>query len=170
MGMAKERIRPGRRFHLVMYDRLYAVANWPLWLILAGLAVLWWRAPFVAFLAPLDDWLLYSGGFVLLLWAGLYIMRGAYVQCQPDSLRIRTPLLRLAISYGRINTVRPVVFKDMHPPARQHWTQQHCLGPGRGCRVAGEERIHEQVGAIDGERLRAVAVPGEGDVRHGRAS
>lgn len=133
-----ERIRPGRRFRLLIYDRLYAIARWPLWLILLGLAVLWWRAPFVAFLAPLDEWLLYSAGFCLLLWAGLFIMRGrAFVQCRPDSLRIQTPLLRLAISYGRINTVRPVVVKDMHPPSRLRRSQRRFLEPLFGLTAVG---------------------------------
>jgi hypothetical protein len=122
--------KPGARFRLLQYERLYQVARSPLWLIVIGLAVLWWRAPFVSFLAPFESIILYAAGLCLLCWAALALMRRfAYVQCFPEALRIQTPLLRLAISYQRIHTVRPVVFKDMHPPSRQRWSQRHFLEP-----------------------------------------
>jgi hypothetical protein len=128
--MSTPRTKPGKRFRLLFYERIYAIVRWPLWLIVLGLAVIWWRAPFVGFLAPLDDWLLYAAGLCLLLWAALNILqRIAYVQCFPAYFRIQTPLLRLAISYQRIRTVRPVVFKEMHPPSKQPWSQRHFLEP-----------------------------------------
>jgi hypothetical protein len=68
----------------------------------------------------------------------MYVMRGlSYVQCRPTHIRIQTPLLRLAISYQRVHTVRPVVFKDMHPPSQQHWSQRHYLEPFFGRTAVG---------------------------------
>lgn len=128
--MAKATNRPGRRFQLLLYERLYRLVRWPLWLIALGMAVLWWRAPFVSFLTPIEDLLLYAAGLCVGAWAVLYVMRGlSYVQCRPNHLRIQTPLLRLAISYQRIHTVRPVVFKEMHPASQQRWSQRHFLEP-----------------------------------------
>ena len=122
--------RAGRRFRLLIYERLYSILRWPLWLIELGLAVLWWRAPFVPLLAPLDGWMLFLAALCLLAWAVMYIMRFlAYVQCRPDFLLLQTPLLRLAISYSRIRSVRPIIFREMYPPAKQRWSQKHFLEP-----------------------------------------
>ncbi len=128
--MSPKRAKPGRRFRLLLYYRLYTLVRGPLILIALGMAVLWWRAPFVALLAPREDWLLFVGGLCLALLGLMRIARGlAYVQCFPTHLRIQTPLLRLAVSYERVYSVRPVTFRDMYPPSRQRWSQRHFLEP-----------------------------------------
>jgi len=122
--------RPGRRFRLLLYKRLYDSLVWPLALIMILLAVLWWFAPFIPWLAPFEDLVLYSEGLCALLLLGLALAHPlSFVQCRPDHLRIQTPIFRLAISYGRLHTVRPVKFSEQYPAEHQHWSQRRFLEP-----------------------------------------
>lgn len=63
-------------------------------------------------------WLACVLGFMLFgyAWVGV---RAAYVQCLPTHLRINTPLYRLALSYSRIYTIRPVVAGKLLTSERQ---------------------------------------------------
>ncbi len=126
----RERSRPGRRFRLLLYSRLYDTIWWPLVLLLIALGALWWYAPFIIFLAPFDDLVLFAAGLCALLLLGSALARPlSFVQCRPNHLRIQTPIFRLAISYDRIVTVRPTKFSDQYPPTTQRWSQRRFLDP-----------------------------------------
>jgi hypothetical protein len=113
-----------------LYYRLYDLLYWPTLLLLLALAVLWWYAPFIMFLAPYDFVVLFVGGLCLALFAVTYGGRFvSYVQCRPDHLRIQTPIFRLAVSYQRIHTVRPVKFGQQYPADKQRWSQRRFLEP-----------------------------------------
>ena len=128
--MRRARSKPGRRFRLLLYERLYEQFRWPLIFLVVGLGVLWWYAPFIMFVAPRENMVVFVGGLCLLLLIATYFARFmSYVQCRPLHLRIQTPILRLAVSYERIQTVRPITFRDMYPADRQHWSQKRFLGP-----------------------------------------
>jgi hypothetical protein len=104
--------------------------RWPLILLVLALAVWWWYAPFVPLVAPFEQLILYAAGLCALLMLALTAARPlSYVQCQPDHLRIQTPIFRLAVSYQRIHTVRPVSFSDQYPAAKQRWSQRRFLDP-----------------------------------------
>ena len=89
---------------------------------------LWWFAALVPWLASdvaqaaLLITALIGGVLFLYAWVG---PRLSYVQCQPTHLRVSTPLFRLAISYSRIRTTRPVNFL----PAPQRWSQRRFVEP-----------------------------------------
>jgi hypothetical protein len=90
------------------------------------------------FLAPGSAWLAYAAGLCLLLFMATYVARFlSYVQCRPDHLRLQTPILRLAISYGRIQTVRPVKFGEQYPSEKQPWSQRRFLEPLSGLTAVG---------------------------------
>jgi hypothetical protein len=61
----------------------------------------------------------------------LYALLGprlSYVQCRPNHLLVSTPLFRLAISYNRIRTTRPMPFA----PERVRWSDQRLVAPFLG--------------------------------------
>jgi hypothetical protein len=64
----------------------------------------------------------------LLFGYSLVGSRLSYVQCRPTHLRVSTPLFRLAISYSRIYTVRPVPFEPKNVP----WGQESLVRPFLG--------------------------------------
>ena len=118
-----------RRHPLLIYARLFAVWRTPALLIAVMCMLLAWLAP--GGLA--DDRLrillaLGAGAGWLLFGYTIIAPRQTYVQCQPTHLRVSLPLFRLAISYSRINTTRPVAFN----PANVSWTQETAIRSLRG--------------------------------------
>jgi hypothetical protein len=65
------------------------------------------RRPFV--------WALVIVGAVLYVLA-IFISRVSIVQARPDHLRVRAGIVPLAISYSRINSLRPVQVAGQYPP------------------------------------------------------
>ena len=122
---------PGKRHTLLLYSRLYGMLRWPSLLIAVSGAVLWWYAPRVPMLAgdlaQASLFILASVCGVLAIYAWLG-PRLAYVQCHPKYLRVSTPLFRVAISYSRIRTTRPVKFA----PGQLPFTQGRMVDPFRG--------------------------------------
>jgi hypothetical protein len=51
----------------------------------------------------------------------------AYVQCQPDALRLQLPFYSRTIPYHQIKGVRPSELFRMFPPAKQRGSQRHFL-------------------------------------------
>jgi hypothetical protein len=100
-----------RRHPLLVYQRLYAAWRSPALLIALLCGLLWWLAP-----PPLDGLLFQvllpaAGVVALLLYVyALAAPRLTYVECRPTHLLLSTPLYRLAVSYARIRTTRPVLF------------------------------------------------------------
>jgi len=115
-----------RHHTLLIYSRLFSQRRVPALLItimFLGLALL---AP-----GPLSDDLVRAAlatgaatGLLLFIYS-LIGPRLSYVQCRPTHLRVSTPLFRLAISYSRIYTARPVPFE----PAHVSWGQESLVRP-----------------------------------------
>lgn len=120
--------KPGKRHRLLLYARLFAMLRWPALLITVLCAGLWWFAPRLPMLA--SD-LAQAGLAIIALSCGvlfLYALVGpalSYVQCRPNHLRVSTPLFRLAISYSRIITTRPIQFL----PGKLPFSQQRLVEP-----------------------------------------
>ena len=119
----------GRQHPLLIYRRLYALWR-PLALVITLLwLLLWWFAP-----APFDSELSQlavltaAGLFGLFFLYTLAAPRLTFVQCRPTHLLLSTPLFRLAVSYSRIRTTRPVLFD----PPRSRGGQELLVGPLRG--------------------------------------
>jgi len=107
--------KAGRRHTLLIYARQFG--QWRLPALLIGLALLGlaWLAPGpLAALLPRAALLVGAAAALLLNGYSLLGPRLAYVQCRPTHLRVSTPLFRLAISYDRIHTARPVPFEPAH--------------------------------------------------------
>jgi len=120
--------KPGKRHPLLLYARLFAMLRWPAFLITVLCAGLWW----FAFDIPLLSTNLAQAGLAIIALACgalfLYALVGpmlSYVQCMSNHLRISTPLFRLAISYSRINTTRPIQFL----PGKLSFSQQRLVEP-----------------------------------------
>ena len=119
----------GKRHPLLIYTRLYRAWRNPALLIAVGTAVLWWLAP-----PPLDQLLPQSALLAATVVSALlyiYTVAGerlTYVRCTPGYLRVSTPLYRLAISYDRIHTSRPVRFSPADIPWTHRWLVEPFLG------------------------------------------
>jgi hypothetical protein len=114
--------KSGRRHPLLVYQRLFSAWRVPALLICLGSGALWWLAP-----APLNTIgvrlaLLAACGVAGVLF--IYTLLGprlSYVQCRPNHLLVSTPLYKLAVSYRRIQTTRPVPFKPADVRASRRW-------------------------------------------------
>lgn len=119
----KNRTRRGKRFPLLVYGRLYQMWFWPSLLLLIFSVVAVVRRPW--FLSELYVWFLpiavVSAGLSLYCWLARH---SAYVQAHPMALRIKTPLFRLVVSYGRILLVRTTPFRVQYPPESLPWTRR----------------------------------------------
>jgi hypothetical protein len=128
--MAKRR-RSGRRFRLLIYERMWQRWAWPCVLIVPASMGLWWFAPGVPILyAPLRPLALVPALVSLVILAYAFLARRlAWVQCRPNHLRIQTPLYPLVVSYGRIKTVRPQTFAQVFDPAAEKQARRRWLRP-----------------------------------------
>ena len=126
--MAKQQLQSGRRYPLVLYERLFETLRGQT-LLLAVLAYgLWLIAVDIPFLAP-RDWLLWIiiaiAGFLFLF--SYYGPALSFVQCRPNYLLVSTPLYRMALSYGRIRSVRPINFTESYNIEQQKWSDRRFL-------------------------------------------
>ena len=115
-----------RRHRLLIYERVFAARRMPALLITVLLGVLAWFAPGALAEAYLRLVLVMGTAVALLLY--LYTVVGpslSYVQCRPTHLLVSTPFFRLAISYNRIYTTRPVPFD----PLKVSWSQESVVQP-----------------------------------------
>ena len=125
----------GKRRPLLLYARLFAMLRPPAFFIALFSGVLWWFAP--SRVPRLASELAQTALLLVTILCGLlflYTLVGpalSYVQCFPTHLRVSTPLFRLAISYSRIRTVRPVQFA----PRNIRWSQRRFLEPFLGMTV-----------------------------------
>lgn len=130
--------RPGKRFPLLFYRRMFGLYRWPAFLLMAASFVLWWYARVIPFIgAEREDLVMAIVILSGLLFIASLIATNAYVQCRPEHLRIQTPLLRLVISYGRIRDVRPVNFSQLFPPEKQKRGDRLFLQPFQGQTAVG---------------------------------
>ena len=80
-----------------------------------------------------DAWLFVAAAVALALSIFAFFARFvAYVQAQPDSLKIVTPFLRFHISYQRMRSVRPTLTQQVFPPEKSSWSQRSFLEPFYG--------------------------------------
>lgn len=122
------RMSTGKRHPLLLYTRLFAMLRVPALLIAGLCGGLWWFALRIPLLSSdlAQGALLIAAGLCGLLF--LYTLVGpllSYVRCYPKYLLVSTPLYRLAISYSRIRTTRPVLFN----PTGIRWSQERFLQP-----------------------------------------
>jgi hypothetical protein len=118
--------KSNRHHTLLIYAQLFRQRRLPALLITLMFSALAWLAP-----GPLADELVRAAlatgaaaGLLLFIYS-LIGPRLSYVQCRPTHLRVSTPLFRLAISYSRIHTARPVPFE----PAHVSWSQESLVHP-----------------------------------------
>ncbi|MCB9134923.1 MAG: hypothetical protein H6636_05830 [Anaerolineales bacterium] len=129
----KKRSKPGKRYPFLMYrrtmDRLWGIT------LILGLAILalWWfgsgftllyRSGWVDTLI-LIAWLV-SLGISALAFFGRYL---SYVQPNADHLLIRTPFIKLRVSYKRIIEVRSSDFHKIFDPETFSWAEVNYLDP-----------------------------------------
>lgn len=128
--MAKRR-RSGKRFRLLIYERMGQRWAWPCILIIPVSTALWRFAPSVPILyAPLRPLTLAPALVSLVILAYIYLARRlAWVQCRPNHLHIQTPLYPLAVSYSRIRAVRPQTFAQVFDPAEEKAARRRWLRP-----------------------------------------
>ena len=115
-----------RHHTLLIYARLFGQWRMPALLIAIVFLVLAWLAP--GALADERVRVAMAVGAVtglLLFGYSLVGPRLSYVQCRPTHLMVSTPLFRLAISYSRIRTARPIPFE----PAQVSWSQASLVQP-----------------------------------------
>ena len=130
----------GRRHSLVLYTYMldrwwrYTLAIGLVMLALAaGLTILPVRLVHYQFLR-ISDWILWvvagAGGYAIMLTFFLISIRKmAYVQPFATHLLLKTPFLRLDISYRRILKVSSVEMQHLFPPGRYKGWRQRLLRP-----------------------------------------
>ena len=128
--MAK-RQRSGKRFRLLVYQRMWQRWAWPCVLTIPASVALWWFAPQVPILYESPRALACVPAFVaLVILAYTFLARRlAWVQCRPNHLRIQTPFYPIVVSYGRIKGVRPQTFAQVFDPAAEKRARQRWLRP-----------------------------------------
>lgn len=123
-----------RRHPLLLYARLFALWRAPALLTaaLSAVMVVWVPGPLDA--VEVRAGLLGLSAVSLLIFGYALIgPRLAYVQCRANHVLLSTPLFRLAISYNRIRTTRPIPFE----PERVRWSDQRLVGPFLGRTMLG---------------------------------
>ena len=126
--MAKQKLQSGRRYPLVLYERLFETLRGRALLLAVLTYGLWLVAVDIPFLAP-RDWLL----LIIIAIAGFLFLFSyfgpalSFVQCRPDYLLVSTPLYRMTLSYGRIRNVRPTNFTESYNIEQQKWSDRRFL-------------------------------------------
>lgn len=129
--MAKKRRRSGKRFRLMIYERMWKRWAFPCILIIPASVALWWFTPL---LSITEGWYralaLVPALIALVLLVFTFLSRRtAWVQCRANHLRIQTPLYPLAVSYGRIKEVIPQSFSQVFNPAEEKAARRNWLRP-----------------------------------------
>jgi hypothetical protein len=121
----------GKRFPLLVYERMWQ--RWALPSILVAIAsvVLWFLAPRAQFLPSILRPLILAPALAsFAIFAYSFIARRmAWVQCRANHLRIQTPIYPLTISYARIKLVRPSEFSHIFNPAKEKPGRRNWLMP-----------------------------------------
>jgi hypothetical protein len=126
--MARKR---GRRFRLLIYERMWQRWAPPCFLTVPASVALWWFAPRISIIyAPFRILALVPALVSLVVLVYAYLARRlAWVQCRPNHLRIQTPLYPLVISYSRIKSVRPNAFHQVFSPSAEKAARRRWLRP-----------------------------------------
>ena len=130
MTRTKKR-RRGTRLRLLIYERMWQRWAWPCILIVPASVALWWFAPSISIIhTPFHTLALVPALVSLVILVYAYLARRlAWVQCEPNHLRIQTPLYPLVVSYGRIKSVRPNTFAQIFSPSGEKAARRRWLHP-----------------------------------------
>lgn len=126
--------RHGDRFRLRVYQRVGQRWAVPCVLIALASLALWGFAPRIAMVHLPHRCLALAPGAValIILFYAALASRWAWVQCRADHLCIRSPFCPLALSYSRIQSVRPTRFSDVFDLAGETGARLHWLEPFLG--------------------------------------
>jgi hypothetical protein len=129
--MAKKRRPSGKRFRLLIYERMWKRWAFPCLLIIPASFALWWFVPLLSITHALYRALaLVPALIALILMVFTFLSRRtAWVQCRPNHLRIQTPFYPLVVSYGRIKEVLPQPFSQIFNPAEEKAARRSWLQP-----------------------------------------
>ena len=135
------RQKKGNRYRLLVYYRTWNRLWKEMFAIGFLLLILWHFSYDSSFLhlTPLTTNLVLGSAVVCLFFSlvSFIARRLNYVQPFPTHLLLVTPLLRLNISYKRINSVRPIdVAKTFHP-SKLSWSQRNTIEPFYGMTGVG---------------------------------
>lgn len=114
-----------RRFRLIVFQQTFRMWFWPSLLLLIlslGLAI---TQPALLDSEVWNLFYLVAGVAALIVLYSAMIRYIPYVQAHPKALRIRSPLFRLSVSYGRMNLVRTAPVKALFPPSSLSVGQKH---------------------------------------------
>jgi hypothetical protein len=127
----------GKRFRLLIYERMWQKWALPSLLVTLASVALWFFAPGIQFLyPPLRMLILILALASLAIFAYAFIARRmAWVQCRPNHLHIQTPIYPLAISYARIKAVRPSELAHVFDPLKEKPGRRNWLRPYWGMTV-----------------------------------
>ena len=128
--------RAGSRHPLLFYrrtmDRIWK-ATLALGILLIAVSVFSLVRPTQVLGMTSDTWLFVAAAVALALSIFAFFARFvAYVQAQPDSLKIVTPFLRFHVSYKRMRRVHPTLTQQVFPPEKSSWSQRSFLEPFYG--------------------------------------
>jgi hypothetical protein len=123
--------KSGKRFRLVIYERMWQRWAWPCILVAPTSVILWWFAPRISILyRPFRLLALVPALASLIILIYTYLaQRLAWVQCRPGHLRIQTPIYPLAVSYSRVKGVRPSTLAQVFDPAKEKAARRNWLRP-----------------------------------------
>jgi hypothetical protein len=127
----------GKRFRLLLYERMWQKWALPSLLVTLASVVLWLFSPRIRFLPSLLRPLTLVPAlacFAILAYTFL-ARRMAWAQCRTGHLHIQTPIYPLAVSYTRIKAVRPSTFADVFEPAKEKPGRRNWLRPYWGMTV-----------------------------------
>jgi hypothetical protein len=126
--MAKKR---GKRFRLLIYERMWQKWGFLSLLVALASAALWILAPRIRFLpSSLRLLILVPALASFAIFAYTFTARRmAWVQCRPSHLRIQTPIYPLTVSYARIKVVRPTEFSQVFDPSKEKPARRNWLRP-----------------------------------------
>lgn len=120
--------RRGRRYPLLLHQRLRAMVFWPallIGLLTTGLVIL--SPPGIDAYQPYLS-VAGAGGWslaVLTFWFGLR----SYACCRADGLELQLPFYQLTIPYNDIQSTRLAQFGRQFPVDGEPWTRRHFLEP-----------------------------------------
>jgi hypothetical protein len=126
--MSKKR---GDKFQLLIYARMWQRWAWPSILIIPASAALWWYSPTITIISQRFRMLTLAPALVafLILAYAFWARKRSWVQCRQKHLYIQTPFYPIAVSYGRIQDVRPQQFSHIFDPAQEKPARRRWLRP-----------------------------------------
>ncbi len=125
--------KSGKRFPLLMYERVMGRFWIPSLLLGLQLIALWWFAGdgIVRDLYPPRDGIILGCGIFSLFFSAytFFGRKMAYIRAYPSYFLISTPIFRLKTSYRRVVDMRPMDFIKLFPPEAVSGATRDVLEP-----------------------------------------